>query len=293
MSFLNESGDRGRLDSDLLRTFLAIVETGSVTDGAKRIFRSQSAASLQIKKLERVLGRSVFERRGRGVALTAAGEALVPSARRVVEMIDEAVATIRTEDLRGALRIGIPDEWGESVLSAAVARFARQFPLVDLTVRRAFSAGFPEALSRGELDLAVYDAEREEPDAVLLGRLRRLWLSSEHHSVEGRDPLPIAVFDQACAWRDQAMAALDAAGRRHRVVYSSESTSGIVAAVDAGIAVGLLPEASLRPGLRAVPPPTMPEVADSLLLLRSRSDGDQELIAEMTAAILAAFSGSA
>ena len=290
MRMTNDSLTVGTLDGDLLRTFLAIAETRSFTEGAKRIFRSQSAASLQIKKLETLLGRPVFERRGRGLVLTAAGESLRPAAQRIVDMLDRTLVDIRDAGLRGRLRVGIPDEYGGALLPELLARFGRTHPQVDLVVQCAFSAGFPGDLAQGDLDIAVYDAEEVEPTSILLRRHRRVWAASKRHVVEDRDPVPVAVFDQACSWREKAIEALEESGRRYRIAFSSESTAGVTAAIDAGIAVGLVPETVLSGDHRILGDREgFPAVPDSLLLLDVRPGTDPDLAAAMVDAIRAAF----
>ncbi|KZM49470.1 LysR family transcriptional regulator [Labrenzia sp. OB1] len=242
----------GQLDSDILRTFLAVAEAGSVTQGAARIFRSQSATSLQIGKLEAMLGHPVFERHGRGVILTDAGERLLPVARDVTGKLDAALRELTSDDLDGRLRLGIPDDQGKETLSRIVGEFAQSHPRVDLEVTCAMSAGFPDALASGTLDLAIYEAAHPAPGAEVLRRERTCWMVSRHHDLLTRDPLPIALFDRDCWWRDAALDALRAAGRPFRIVYSSQSVAGVAAAIEAGIAAGLLGETSLSENLRQV-----------------------------------------
>ena len=114
-----------QLNSDLLRTFLAVAETGSMTDGAARIFRSQSAASLQIRKLEELLGQPVFDRHGRGVALTATGERLLPIAHDVTRTLSSAMRELTSDGLRGKLRLGIPDDQNQQMLARIIGEFAQ------------------------------------------------------------------------------------------------------------------------------------------------------------------------
>jgi DNA-binding transcriptional LysR family regulator len=240
--------DPAKLDSELLRTFLAIAGSGSFSRGAERIFRSQSAASLQMKKLEAVLGQPVFERHARGVVLTSTGERLQPVAQRVIDMIDTVVGELRSDGLQGHIRMGVPDEHGETVLPKAIARFTRDHPQVELSVRCSLSAEFPTALARGELDLAVHAAQAVPSGARILRREKTLWVGSRFHPVHERDPLPVALFDRACWWREEAIKALE--GRRHRLIYTTESVAGMTAAIEAGAAVGLLGESSIRPSMR-------------------------------------------
>ena len=156
------------LESDLLRTFLAIVEAGSITGGAERIHRSQSATSLQLKQLELVVGRPVLRRHGRGVVLTSAGEQLLTVARQVTGALDTTLDELRQDGLAGRLRIGLPDDYGRSELARIVAGFAREHPRVELEVTCALGDGFGKALRSGGLDVAVHELPEVPLGAELL-----------------------------------------------------------------------------------------------------------------------------
>lgn len=238
-----------KLNSDLLRTFLAVAETGSVTGGALRIGRSQSAASVQIKQLENLLGEPVFKRHGRGVMLSRIGEMLEPVAQQVVHALDDVLAEITGDGLEGALRIGIPDNHGQMALSKIIADFAHDHPKVDLRVHCALSTAFPSALVADELDLAVHEVEELGPGMELLSEEPMHWVTSRAGNLLGRDLIPVALFDRACWWRDAAIKALDAGCHAYRVVYSSESVTGVIAAIEAGIAIGVLSQSALTSNL--------------------------------------------
>jgi len=240
------------LDSDLLRTFVAVADAGSVTDGAARIHRSQSATSLQIKRLEAILGQPVFDRHGRGVVLSDTGRKLFPVAQEVTARLDAALREISQNTVSGRLRLGIPDDHGRSRLAAIIATFARQHPKVELDVTCAFSTSFPEALDKGSLDLAVYEVESPSSHEEVVYEDPTCWVSSAHRHFRADESLPVALFDHACWWRDAAVISLQARGKPYRVVYSSQSVSGVIAAVEAGIAVGLLGRSSLHGGLSVV-----------------------------------------
>lgn len=228
------------LNSDHLRTFLAIEQAGSVTAGADRIGRSQSATSLQIRQLEDVVGQPLFERHGRGVVLTAAGELLRPVAREVVQSLDRTLADLRGETLAGRLRIGMPDDHGRTVLTGIVADFASRHPKVELEVQCALGVGFEGALASGGLDLAVFDVAKPHKGQEILRESALVWRGLPGRNFEQSNPLPVALFDRSCWWRDIALSSLDASGRSFEVVFTSESSVGIRAAVESGIAVGLL-----------------------------------------------------
>lgn len=278
------------LDSDLLRTFLAITDAGSFVGGAERIHRSQSAASIQIRKLEDLLGGAVFSRHGRGVELTAIGEQLEPVARDVVGTLDRALSVVTGRGLEGQLRVGIPDDGDDHRLAAIVADFARTHPRVELRVRCSLSAGFSKALVSGELDLAVHEVETPRSGMVLLRAQPISWAASRGHEVWTRDPLPVALFDRECWWRDATMVSLQQSGRRFEVVYSSETSAGIAAAIRAGIAVGVLNRSSIGGGLRPLSVDEgFPDLPPCYLVAESCKTADPELCAVMTEGLRRAF----
>jgi DNA-binding transcriptional LysR family regulator len=279
-----------RLDSDLLRTFLIVAETGSVTHGGDRLLRTQSATSLRIKRLEDAIGQRLFERHGRGMRLTVAGEKLLPAAQRVVALLDATIADLRSDRLTGSLRIGIPDELGATMLPGVLARFAALHPDVEVSVRCGFSAEFPRALRRRELDLAVYATEHPEENTRLLARERTVWAASRNHAVHERDPLPVALFDRDCWWRQQAIDALERRRRRYRVVFTSESLAGIAAAITSGIAVGMLADSTVTSAMRRLAGKDgFPALPPSSLVLGFRPDAPAALGQAMADAIIDRF----
>ena len=278
------------LSSELLRTFLAVAESGSITDGAARIFRSQSAASLQIRKLEETLGKPVFERHGRGVVLTELGERLLPVARDITRKLDATLCDLTADDLEGKLRLGIPDDQSKHSLSRIVGEFAQSHPLVELEVICALSTGFRDALASGDLDLAIYEAAQPQPGLAVLRRERTCWMVSRHHDLVSRDPVPVALFDRDCWWRDAALEALRGMDRSFRVVYSSQSVAGVAAAIEAGIAIGLLGETSLTPPLRKLGRDEgFGKMPVSNLVLGVRPDADSPSVRAMRKAVRRAF----
>lgn len=279
-----------QLDSDLLRTFLAIVEAGSVSGGAGVIGRSQSATSLQVKRLEGIVGRPLFRRHGRGVTLTAAGEHLVPTARRVTTALDSALADLRGDGLRGRVRLGIPDDHGGAALTRIVAGFGARHPDVELQVHCALGAGFDAALRSGAMDIAVFEVAVPAADEEVLREGVLGWLCSPEHDLDSAEVLPVALFDRDCWWRDRALSDLEAAGRRYRVVFMSESAAGVRAAVHAGAAAALLDREHPADGL--VPLTGMGARHRSYLVLRSSAAATGAVCDAVREAIRIAFGDS-
>ncbi len=278
------------LNSQLLRTFLAVAESGSVTEGATRIFRSQSAASLQIRKLEDILGQAVFDRHGRGVVLTETGERLLPVARNVARTLDTILRELTSDDLHGKLRLGIPDDQSKDILSRIVGEFAQSHPFVELEVTCALSAGYPDALASGALDLAIYEVANPQSGLDILRQERTFWMMSRHHDLLSHDPIPVALFDRDCWWRDAALDALRTTGRPFRITYSSQSVAGVAAAIEAGIAVGLMGETSMTADLQQLGAGDgFGEMPVSNLVLGRRTDADSPPIRAMEMAVRRAF----
>jgi len=290
MSNSNIFAGTAKLDSELLRTFLAVAESGSFSKGAVRIFRSQSAVSLQVKQLEDILGHRVFQRQARGVKLTPIGEQLRPTAQKVVGLLDETIGQLRSSPLQGSIRIAIPDEYGDSLLPGVIAQFARNHPQVELSVRCSFSADFSEALARNEIDLAVHAVEAPGNNMQILRKEKTYWVTSNNHMIHQQNPVPVALFDRDCWWRDRALEALSKSGKRHQIIFSSESVTGITAAVCAGVAVGMVGENSLRDDFRILSAKDgFPAMQDSILVLEHREGISGAVSPAMSRAIKSAF----
>lgn len=277
------------LDSGLLRTFLTVVRHGSVTHSAAVLSRTQSAVSIQIKRLEASLGATLFRRQPRGVSLTEAGERLRPAAERIVGDLDQTLRAFRADPIAGLVSVGIPDEYGSHVLPSILADFTARYPAVEVFVQSGFSMGFPAAVKRGELDLAVFaDAAGGESSGILVED-PMVWVASRPVRCRPDEPLALALFDRACWWRDLAIDALRRAGQPYRVAFSSESVFGIKAAIATGLAVGVLARSTVESPLHSLGAPQgFPPLPDSVLRLE-RGRGTSPAVDAMAEAIEAGF----
>jgi DNA-binding transcriptional LysR family regulator len=243
------------LDIDVLKTLVAIAETGSVTAAAARVARSPGAVSMQVKKLEETLGRTLFERSRQGMALNADGERLLAYARRMVDLHREALDAFRGPQLSGEVRIGTIDDLGIVRLSEVMAAFARSHPNVVVNVDMGPSAALGPKLERGELDLAILT-----PGCAVPWRTTDLILHDEPLVWVGRDggravrerPLPLALSAPGCAWRQAALEALERGGVAYRIAYTSEFYEGQKAAIQADLAIAPMPRSLIGPGLMQI-----------------------------------------
>lgn len=240
------------LDVDHLRTFLAIAETGSFTRAADLVHKTQSAVSMQMKRLEERIGCPVFARDGRASKLTGEGERLLDYARRIVKLNVEALAAFGDDALSGRVRLGVPDDYADRYLPEIMARFARARPGVELTVVCEPTSELVQRIDEDALDLAIVTATDSVRTAETFREERLLWVSSSRHRTHLEEPLPLALSAPRCAWRRAALERLDALGRAHRILYCSGNAGAISAAVMAGLAVSVSPESGLRPGMRVL-----------------------------------------
>ncbi len=240
----------GTIEPDLLRSFVAIAETGSFTAAAGRVARTQSAVSMQMKRLEEGLQRPLFERTGRSVGLTYDGERLLWHARRILRVHQEALAAFDDDALTGTVTLGTPDDYASALLPGILARFGESHPRVHVDLVCDSTRSLRERLAAGSVDLALLVPPVGTSRGVVVHRERAVWVTSAQHDAQDRVPLPLALYHPGCPFRRWALDTLSTQGRAHRIAYTSVSFAGNLAAVRSGLAVGVVAESSLYPGLR-------------------------------------------
>ena len=287
------------LDLDLLRTFVIIAEEQSFTRAADRVGRTQSAVSLQMQRLESVLGQTLLERsKGNIVILSTQGLALLSRAEEILKLNDDIVQSLRQKPTQTIVRFGTAEEIPNHFLSRMLERFSQMAPSIELKVTLAPSCALAAKLKLGELDLIIIEdglAPRQWP-AIELWRQRLLWVTSETHNQHLRDPLPLALSPSECEfrppwlveclWHGFAIRALEQSQRKYRQVSTANTTAGHLAAASAGLAVtATMSIADLPAGLRAVGPdeglPPLPEVSILMLKLRDVSQPMTDKLADL------------
>ena len=235
------------LDLDVLRTFVAIAETGSFTSAATAVYRTPSAVSMQIKKLEDILGRSVFSRDARSVSLTTDGEMLMGYARRMLAINREAVSKFIVPDIVGVVRLGSPDDYGERVLPHVLKRFAQSHPSIAVDVTIDQSVNLRRRMDDRALDITLMTSSQKTSTggAEVLLTEPIVWAGAKGGCAHLRDPMPVSVWEEGCVWRAGALEALGRDGRNYRVAYMSAHTAGQRAAIMADLAVAPLPRSFL------------------------------------------------
>lgn len=240
------------MDTDLLRAFVAVAECGGFSAAARILNRTQSAISLQIKRLEDRVGEPLFQRTSRTVALTPAGGRLLPFARRILGLQEEARRAMG-EDHRGELiRLGVSEGHASAHLPAVLPDFARSHPGVRLEIVCDISSSLVHYLQEGLLDVVLGIRHGPTQTGRLLGSERLVWVLKADRSPADWDTLPLALNPEGCIFRAHAFAALGREDRRFEVRYTSRSPTGVDVAVQSGLAVTVKTARSVPVGCRMV-----------------------------------------
>jgi DNA-binding transcriptional LysR family regulator len=263
------------LDTDSLETLVAIVDRGGFTAAGDHLGKTQAAVSVIVSRLETRVGKRLLDRSRKGVSPTTAGDALLGYARRILALEDEALASIIGDEAEGRVRLAVPDDFLDFMVTPLIGAFSRRFPRVQLEMRCDLSFRIEPMLERGEVDLAIVTQDPARPLGERLREEPRVWCAAPDHRPELIDPVPLAMFPEGCRCRPSALAALDAAGRPWRIAFTSTHLPGIHSAVNAGMAVTILASCSIPQNWRRLGPaegfPELPPLDISMIVPRSAS----------------------
>ena len=239
------------LQTDYLRTFIALAETKGFTKTGIQVNRSQSAVSMQIKRLEEEVGKKLFDRVGKTVKLTAEGHILIKYAMRIVKEHDDAIRALSKPDLEGFIRFGSPEHYTVGILPKLLARFSSAYPDVLVEMRCENSDVIKEAVDKGELDVGICTQISEGGQVISHDPV--VWVADPGFVMQKHNTVvSIAVFEDDCIFRTWAIEALEKSGIRYRVVYVSRSISGLIDAVRAGFAIAPIIRSNVPPDLKIV-----------------------------------------
>ena len=238
------------LDPDLLRAFVAVADHRSFTRAAAALNRTQSAVSLQIKRLEDRLGAELFKRTKAKVDLSAAGEGLLGYARRILTLNEEAVGRLAERKVEGLVRLGVMDDYGTSVVPPLLASFLAGYPRIHVEMETGLTSFMPARLGEA-YDLVIAMHPQGDGEGEFLRREQAVWATGTSQQAEQQDPLPVALYPPGCLFRKWAITALDAAERPWRLAFVSHSLAAVESVAALGLAVtvvkaGTFP-AKLRP----------------------------------------------
>jgi DNA-binding transcriptional LysR family regulator len=240
------------LDIALLRTFVAIVDTGGLTSAGRKVGRSQPAITHQITRLEEGLGRPVFGCDRRRLSLTRDGEILLEYARAMLRLNDEARNRFSAPEVAGHVTLGTPDLYAAYLLPEVLANFSRSFPNIEIQLRCTRSIHLHAALEREELDIALMTNQPEFKRGDIIRHEPIVWVAGTRGEPEVGNPLPLAMLPHGSVYRQIALEALGAVGRQWSIRSMCDSIAGLQAAVFAGLAVSVFPRCAIVPGIRCL-----------------------------------------
>ena len=243
------------LQTDLLRTFVSIVDLGSYTKAGAALGRTQPAISLQMRRLEELVGRPLLRQEGRSFRLTPDGEMLLSYARDILRLNDDAAAFFNRAKYSGVLRVGLPSDYSVAFLQGVITEYARAHPDVSLEIHCGLSGQILERMRADDLDLAVamIDADRTQ----YLSRQwieRPIWAGAADAEIDAGNGLPLAAHPDGCLYRARMIRALDSAGIRWRISFTSPGVSSLQNAVVNGLGISALTRHTLLPAMRVLGP---------------------------------------
>ncbi|MFQ5569481.1 MAG: LysR family transcriptional regulator [Rhodothermales bacterium] len=269
------------LSIDQLRSFVTIAETGSYTRAAERLFRTQPALSLQIKRLEDQLGTRLFQRNGRQTTVTESGQVLLDYAQRILDLNEEALAKLSVVETEGAVRVGVLEEVTMGPLVGLLAKFGRLCTKIQIELHVATSLDLAERIKANKLCLAVANGAFKTGHTVTLWHEPYAWVTHPAYDYYKRDPIPLVLYprEYPCSLRDEALAGLARQGRRWEVVFSSVSEAAVHAAVLAGLGVGMLPQSTLSSEMQVLGPQEgMPPIPSAEIALYRATEATSDAV---------------
>lgn len=239
------------LDVTVLRAFVTVAQTGGVTRAAGYLNLTQSAVSMQLKRLEDLMGIDLLDRSGRGVALTAAGEKLLGYARRMVDMNDEVFTALTDQVFEGEIVLGVPHDIVYPVIPEVLQRYHAMFPRVKVQLVSSYTSALLQQFERGETDVILTTEADVRPGAETLAEVPLRWVGAPGGSAWKQRPLRLA-FCRQCGFRAGSLRLLDAAGDSWEMAVDSDSDRTVEATVSADLAITAMLEGHAPPQLTEI-----------------------------------------
>jgi len=262
-------------DALTLECFLAVAETGSFTRAAQKVTRTQSAVSQQIAKLENQIGKSLFVR-GKNLTLTSDGEILLTYARKIVQINRDAMDRFKQPELQGEVRFGLPEDFASVFLSEVLTEYASLHPRILLNIECDLTLNLFERFKKKEFDLVLIKMNKPEdfPSGMDVWSETLEWVGNkELFELDDNQPVPLVLSPQPCVYRARAINSLEKKNKKWRIVFSSHSYAGTIAAVKAGMGLTVLPRNMIPDYLKIVKKNTnIPNLDDTHISLLKHND---------------------
>jgi DNA-binding transcriptional LysR family regulator len=242
------------LDIRTLRSLISVVDTGSITETARQLGRTQPAISLQIQRLEEVTGKALFRHEGRRMLLTPDGDMVLTYAKSILRLHDELLSRLSSPEVLGHVVLGVPDLYAAYMLPSVLSVFKEAFPRIQVELRCALSTPTVERVRRGEVDVALVTRMNDFTRGLVVHQEQLAWMIGENSRAQFENPVPLALLPPGNIYREYAIEYVERAGRSWQIVCVSESASGLQAAVLAGMAITVLGRCALTAGMRELSP---------------------------------------
>ncbi len=279
------------LDITTLRSFVAVADSGGVTRAAGVLHLTQSAVSMQLKRLEELLGLELLDRSGRTIALTASGDQLLGYARRLVALNDEVIGRLTHQAFEGEVILGVPHDIVYPLIPRVMQRFNASYPRVMVHLLSSHSTLLKEQFGRGECDLILTTESARTDDSEAIAELPLRWIGALSGSTWRQRPLRLA-FGRHCLFRPKVIAALDGAGIPWDMVVETDSDRSIEATVAADLAVHAMLEGTEPPHLAAIDHNgALPELPVHMVNLYGGEGSKNQIVAELAELIRTTFQG--
>lgn len=267
------------IDTVTLQCFLAVADCGHVTRAAERVGRTQSAVSQQIAKLEHMLDKKLFIR-GKTFSLTNDGEIFLSYAQKIFALHHEVFDRFKEPELEGEVRFGLPEDFASIYLSDILVHFSRLHPLIVLNIECDLTLNLFERFKRNDFDLVLLKMNRPEDfsESVDVYSEKLEWVGHDELTHDPLSLLPLVLSPQPCVYRSRAIKALEKLGIKWRLVFSSPSYTGTIAAVKAGLGITVLPRNMIPTELKALRNPILPSLSDTHVSLLKRDRNNLALL---------------
>jgi DNA-binding transcriptional LysR family regulator len=280
------------IDLTALRSFVTVAETGGVTRAAARLNLTQSAVSMQIKRLEELLGQAVLDRAGRGVTLTAQGEQLLSYGKKIIALNDEAVARMTDDAFAGEISLGVPADIVYPHIPLVLRQFHAAWPRVRVTLDSSYTRKLKRRFQNGEIDAILTTEDGLDPGGETLDTPRLIWVGAPDGTAWRGRPLRLA-FENACIFRGPTQEALDRAGIPWDMAVNADNTRSIEAAVSADLAVHVSVETNLPPYMEPIRHGgALPDLPATRINLYAAAGPGRETVSALADMIRTAYRGS-
>lgn len=277
------------LDITTLRSFVAVADNGGVTRAAGFLHLTQSAVSMQLKRLEDLLGLELLDRSGRRIALTGEGEQLLVYARRMVALNDEVIGRLTNQAFEGEIVLGVPHDIVYPAIPRVLQQFNVAYPRVKVQLISSFTLALKEQFSKGECDLILTTESSETAESETLSSRPLCWIGASGGNAWRQRPIRLA-FGRHCTFRPKIITALDEAGIPWEMAVETDSDRTIEATVSADLAVNAMIDGAEPPHLMKIDHGgALPDLPTQKINLYGADTTGSQLVAELADYVRRAF----